>query len=57
MVNNQNTASKSPKMNANIGEQVACGSNLGSFQINEPVLLINDMGIKENLAGVDEVSI
>ncbi len=31
---------KSPKMNDNIGEQVSCGSNLGSSQINEPVLSI-----------------
>ncbi len=38
---------KSPKMNDNIGEQVACGSNLGSFQIHEPVLFINDMDTKK----------
>ncbi len=37
---------KSPKMNYNIGEQVACGSNLGSSQIYEPVLSIIDMGTK-----------
>ncbi len=37
----------SPKMNDNIGEQVACGSNFGSSQINEPVLSINDMGTKK----------
>ncbi len=43
VVNNQNTASKIPKMNENIGEQVACGSNFGSSQINEPLLSINDM--------------
>ncbi len=44
IVNNQNTASKSPKMNDNIGEQVACGSNLDSSQINEYGLSIKDMG-------------
>ncbi len=44
-------------MNEYIGEKVVCGSNLGSSQINEPVLSINDYGDKENLAGVDEVSI
>ncbi len=43
---------KSPKMNDNIGEQVACGSNVGSSQINQPILLIN-----KNLAGVDEQSV
>ncbi len=47
VVNNQNTASKIPKMNENIGEQVAYRSNLGSSQVNEPVLSINDMGIKK----------
>ncbi len=31
VVNNQ---VKSPKMNDNIGEQVACGSTFGSSQIN-----------------------
>ncbi len=34
-------------MNDNIGEQMECGSNLGSSQINEPVLLLNDMGTKK----------
>ncbi len=34
-------------MNDDIGEQVTCGSNLGSSQINEPVLAINDMGTKK----------
>ncbi len=53
-VNNQ---VKSPKMNNNIGEQVPCGSNLGSSQIYEPVLSINDMGTKKSLAGVDELSV
>ncbi len=38
---------KSPKMNDTIGELVACRSILGSSQINEPVLLIDDMGIKK----------
>ncbi len=41
VVNNQNTAN-SPKMNDNV--DVACGSDLGSSQINEPVLSIHDMG-------------
>ncbi len=41
------TQVKSPKMNDNISEQVACGSNLGSSQINEPVLSINDMGTEK----------
>ncbi len=31
-------------MNDNIGEQMECGSNLDSSQINEPVLSINDIG-------------
>ncbi len=47
VVNNQNTTSKIPENEHNIGEQVACGSNLGSSQINEPVLSINDMGSKK----------
>ncbi len=34
-------------MNDNIGEQVACGLNLGSSQTNEPVLSLNDMGTKK----------
>ncbi len=38
---------KFQKMNDNIDEQVASGSNLGSSQINEPVLSINDMGTKK----------
>ncbi len=42
-------------MNDNFGEQVTCGSNLGSSQINEPVLSLK--GYKENLVGLDEVSI
>ncbi len=37
----------SPKMNDNISEQVARGSNFGSSQINEPVLSINDRGTKK----------
>ncbi len=47
---------KSPKMNDNIGEQVACGSNLGSSQINEPILLINYMGTKKS-SMVNELSV
>ncbi len=35
-------------MNDNIGEQVACGSNLASSQINEPVLSLHDMGTKKS---------
>ncbi len=34
-------------MNDHIGKQVACGSNLGSSQINEPALSLNDMGAKK----------
>ncbi len=41
---------KSPKMNNNIGEQVACGSNLGISQIKEPVLVKKWYEHKENLA-------
>ncbi len=47
VVNNQNIASKIPKMNDNVGEQVAWRSNLGSSQINKAVLSINDMGTKK----------
>ncbi len=36
-------------MNHNIGEQMEYGSNLGSSQINEPVLSLTDNGHKENL--------
>ncbi len=39
-------------MNDNIGEQESCESNLGSSQINEPVLSINDI-----IAGLDELSV
>ncbi len=40
-------------MNDNLGEQVACGSNLGSSQC-----FVNKLyGHKENLAGVDELSV
>ncbi len=47
-MNNENTASKiPPKMNNNIGEQVAYGSNLSSYQINEHVLPIKDVGTKK----------
>ncbi len=38
---------KYPKINDNIGEQVACGSNLGSSQIDGPDLSINNMGPKK----------
>ncbi len=38
---------KSPKMNDNIGEQMACGSNLASSQINEYGLSIKDMESKK----------
>ncbi len=45
-MNNKIPQVKSPKVNDNIGEQVVCGSTLGSSQINEPILSINEVGTK-----------